>query len=79
MTSNKREQHVTGKLLTNFKHLKKVSIFLLILDNKKLTYKISEERRIAIASLVELGNVSSNLCIIMLCSITYLIFKYKSP
>ena len=79
MTSNKREQHVIAKLLTNFKHLKKVSIFLLILDNKKLTYKISEERRIAIASLVGLGNVSSNLCIIMLCSITYLIFKYKSP
>ena len=53
--------------------------FLLILDKKQLTYIISEERRIAIASVVGLDNLSSNLWIIILRSITYLISKYKSP
>ena len=43
----------------------------------KLTYKISEERKIAIASVVGY-NLSSNLRIIILCLITKLIFKYKS-
>ena len=46
---------------------------------KQLTYKISKERRVAIASVVGLGNLSSNLRIIILLLITKLIFKYKSP
>ena len=71
--------YVTAKLLKNFKHLKGVSTFLLILDKKQFTYIISEERRIAIACVVGLHNLSSNLWIIILRSITYLIFKYKSP
>ena len=70
---------MTAKLLTNFKHLKGVSTFLLILDKKKLTYKISKEIRIAIVSVVGLDNLSSNLWIVILRLITKLIFKYKSP
>ena len=66
------------KLLKNFKNLKGVSIFLWILNKKQLTNKISKERRITIASVVGLGNLSSNLRIIILGSITTLIFKYKS-
>ena len=46
---------------------------------KQLTYKTSKERNIAIASVVELDNMSSNLRIIMLSLITESIFKYKSP
>ena len=42
------------------KHLKRVSTFLLILDRKRLTYEISKERRLAIASVVGLDNLSSN-------------------
>ena len=38
MTSGEWEQYVTAKLLTNFKHLKKVSTFLLILQKKKPAY-----------------------------------------
>ena len=68
-----------AKLLTNVKHLKGVSTFLPILDRKRFTYKISKERRIAIASVVGLDNLSSNLRIIILRLITKLIFKYKSP
>ena len=48
---------MSAKLLTNFKHLKGVSTFLLILDKKQLTYKISKERRIAIASAVVVKEV----------------------
>ena len=60
--------------------LKGVSTFLLILDKKtRLTYKISKERRIAIASVVGLDNLSSNLQIIILLLMAKLIFKYKSP
>ena len=57
MTSFEQELHVAAQLLTNFKHLKRVSTFLLILDKKQLTYKISKERRIAIASVVGLDNL----------------------
>ena len=70
---------MAAKLLTNFKHLKGVSTFFLILEKKKkLTCKISKERRIAIASVVRLDNLGSNLRIIILPLITKLIFKYKS-
>ena len=61
---------MAAKLLTNFKHLKGVSTLLLILDKKQLTYKISKETRIAIASVVGLDNLSSNLQIIILRLIT---------
>ena len=69
MKSSKWELYVSAKLLTSFKHLKGVSTFLLILDRKRLTYKISKERRIAIANMLGLDNVSSNLRIIILRSI----------
>ena len=78
MTSSERELYVAAKFLASFKHLKGVSTFLLIVD-KKLTYKISEERRIALASVVGLDNLSSNLQITILRLIAKLIFKYKSP
>ena len=61
---------MTAKLLTNFKHVRGVSTFLLILDKKQLSDKISKEKRIAIASVVGLDNLSSNLQIIILRSIT---------
>ena len=61
---------MVAKLSTNFKYLKGVSNFLLILDKKQLTYKISKERKIAMASVVVLDNLSSNLRIIILRSIT---------
>ena len=61
---------MTAKLLTNFKHVRGVSTFLLILDKKQLSDKISKEKRIAIASVVGLDNLSSNLRIIILRSIT---------
>ena len=70
MTSSEWKLYVAAKLLTNFKHLKGVSTFLLILDKKHLTYKISNERRVAIASVVGLDNLSLNLWIIILRSIT---------
>ena len=76
MTSSKWELHAAAKLLTNFKHSKGVSTFLQILDKKQLTYKILKERRIAIASVVGLDNLSSDLRMRL---ITKLIFKYKSP
>ena len=75
MVSSEWELYVAAKLLTNFKHLKGVSTFLLILDKKQLTDKIPNERRMAIASVVGLDNQSLNLRIIMLCLITKLIFK----
>ena len=77
MTSSELELYVSAKLLTNFKHLQGVSAFLLILDKKQLTYKISKERRVAIASVVRFDNMSSNLRKLRL--ITKLIFKNKSP
>ena len=77
MTSSEWEMYVAAKLLTNFKHLKGISTFLLILDKEQLTYKISEERRRAIASSVGLDNLSSYLQIIILSLKP--IFKYKSP
>ena len=70
MTSSEWKLYVAAKLLTNFKHLKGISTFLLILDKKHLTYKISNERRVAIASVVGLDNLSLNLWIIILRSIT---------
>ena len=79
MKSSEWELYVAAKLLTNFKHLKGVSTLLLILDKKQLTYKISKERTIAIASVVGFDNLSSNLRIIILGLIAKLIFKYKSP
>ena len=66
-----------AKLLTNFKYLKGVSTFLAILNRKQFTYKILKERRIAIASVVGLDNLGSNLQIIILHSIYWLIFKYS--
>ena len=53
------------------------SFSLLILDKKQLTCKISNERRVVMASVVGLDNLSSNLRIIILRLITKLIFKYK--
>ena len=70
MTSSEWELYVTAKLLTNFKHLKGVGTFVLLLDKKQLIYKISKERRMVIASIVGLDNLSSNLWIIILRSIT---------
>ena len=78
MMSSEWELYVAAKLLTNLKHLKGFSTFLLIFNKKQLTHKISKEKRIAIASVVELDNLSSNLRIIILRLITNLIFKYKS-
>ena len=75
MTSSEWELYVGATLLTNFKDLKRVGNFLLILDKNKLTYKISKEIRIAIASVVGLNKLSSNLRIIILRSITWLIIK----
>ena len=79
MTSSEWELCVAANLLTNLKHLKRVSIFLLMLDKKAAYYKISKERIIVIASVVGLDNLISNLQIIILFLITKLIFKYKSP
>ena len=78
MTSSKWELHVAAKFLTNLKHLKGVSTSLLILEKKQLTYKISKETRIFIASVVGLDHLSSNLPFIILLLITKLIFKYNS-
>ena len=70
---------MVAKLLKNLNHLKGVSTVLLILDKKQLIYKISKERRIAIASVVGLDKLSSDLQIIILPLITKLIFKYRFP
>ena len=59
--SSGSELYVAAKLLTNFKHLKGVSTFLLILEKKAASYKFLKEIRAAIASLVELVYLSSNL------------------
>ena len=48
------ELYVAAKLWTNFKHLKIVSTFLLILEKKTASYKILKEIRAAIASVVGL-------------------------
>ena len=79
MTSSEWELYVAAKLLTNFKHLKGFSTFLLVLDKKTAYHEVSKERRIAIASVVGLDNLSSNIWIIILLLITKVIFKYKSP
>ena len=79
MASSEWELYVVAKLLKNLNHLKGVSTFLLILDKKQLIYKISKERRIAIASVVGLDKLSSDLQIIILPLITKLIFKYRFP
>ena len=49
------------------------------LRSKTAYYKISKERRIAVASVVGLDNQSLNSRIIKLLLITKLIFKYKFP
>ena len=59
-----------SKALNKFQTCEGVSTFLLILDKKQLSDKISEERRIVIASVVGLDNLSSNLRIIILRPIT---------
>ena len=61
---------MAAKLLRNFKHLKGVNIFLLILDIKTAYLEDFKEKRIAIPSLVGLDNLSSNLRIIKLGLIT---------
>ena len=68
--------YVAAKLLIIFKHLKVVSPFLLILEKRQFTYKILKENRVAIASVVGLDNLRSNLQIILLCLITQFILKY---
>ena len=79
MASSEWELYLTAKLLTNCKPLKGVNTFLLILEKEnQLTYNISKERRIALASVVGLDNLNSDLRIILLRSITKLIFKYNS-
>ena len=54
-----------AKLLTNFKHLKGVNTFLLILEKKTASSKTLKEIRAAIASVVGLVYLSSNLQIII--------------
>ena len=56
-----------AKLLPNFKHLKGVSTVLLILEKKTASYNILKEIGAAIASVVGLVHLSSNLRIIILC------------
>ena len=68
--SSKLELYMVSNFLTNFKHLKGFSTFLLIFGKNSLLYKTSKERRIAIASVVGLDNLSSNLRIIILRLIT---------
>ena len=58
------ELYVAAKLLTNFKHLKGADTFLFILETA--SYKILKEIRAAIASVVGLVYLSSNLQIIIL-------------
>ena len=60
------ENCMSARLLKNFRYLKGVSTFLLILDKKQFTYKISKERRIAIANVVGFDNLSTNLRMILL-------------
>ena len=55
---------MAAKLLTNFKHLKGADTFLFILETA--SYKILKEIRAAIASVVGLVYLSSNLQIIIL-------------
>ena len=57
-----------GPAIYKFQTFEESQYILVIL--KKKTAKISKERRIAIASVVGLDNLSSNLRIIMLCVIT---------
>ena len=54
---------MAAKLLTNFKHLKGADTFLFILETA--SYKILKEIRAAIASVVGLVYLSSNLQIII--------------
>ena len=56
--------YLAAKRLTSFKHLKRVSVFPL--RKRQLSYKILNEIRIAIASVVELVDLDSNLKIIIL-------------
>ena len=79
MKSSEWKLYVAVKLLAIFKHLKGVSTFLLVSEKKELTYKISKERRVAIASVVGLYNLGSDIWIIILRLITKFIFKYKFP
>ena len=55
---------MAAKLLTNFKHLKGADTFLLFLETA--SYKILKEIRTAIASVVRLVYLSSNVQIITL-------------
>ena len=64
--SSRRELYKAAKRLKNFKHLKGVSTFLLILEKKTASYKILQEIRTAIARVVGLVYLSSNLQIIIL-------------
>ena len=57
--------YVAAKLLTNFKHLKGVSTFLLILEKKVASYKILRKLA-ALVSVVGLVYLSSNLQILIL-------------
>ena len=60
------ELYKAAKLLPNFKRLKRVSTVLLILEKKTASHKILKEIRAAIASVVGLVYLSSNLRIITL-------------
>ena len=60
------ELYKAAKLLTNFKHLKGVSTFLLILEKKATSDKILKQIRAAIASVVGLVYLSSNLQIMVM-------------
>ena len=66
-----------AKVLTNFKHLKGVSTFLLILEKTTASHKTLREIRAAIAIVVWLVYLSSNSQIIILHFRTQLISKYK--
>ena len=79
MKSSEWKLYVAVKLLAIFKYLKGVSTSLLVSEKKELTYKISKERRVAIASVVGLYNLGLDIWIIILRLITKFIFKYKFP
>ena len=59
------ELYVAAKLSINFKHLKVVSTFLILLEEKTASYKLLKEIR-SYTNVVGLVYVSSNLKIIIL-------------
>ena len=73
MIGSTLELYVAAKYLTILKHLKEVSTFFLILEERQLNYKISKESRVAISSVMGLDNLGSDSRIIILRFITDLL------